>query len=539
MNRSIRVFTGLFLGLISQTSAQIGGGNISGNFQIDAQYYNTDSTINALPVPEKILSNGFANINYSNGVFSAGLRYESYLNALQGFDPRWQGSGLMYRYASYIKDELEVTVGSFYEQFGSGLILRSYEERGLGIDNAFDGIRVKYKLAKGLSAKGFIARQRLYFDYGPGLVRGADVDFSVNEFFSSLSEAKTRLMLGGSVVSKYQKDEDPFLKLPENVAAFAGRVNVIRSKVNVGLEYAYKINDPSDVNNQIYKTGEALNITASYSKKGLGVNLGLKRVDNMDFRSDRTQTLNNLNLNYLPATTRQHTYNLMGYYPYATQPNGEMGAQAEVFYTIKSGTKLGGKYGTKINLGFSHAQSIDTVQTHDGKGYTSDFFALGNEIYFQDYNFEIVKKINKDWKMSFMHAGITYNKGVIEKPGEPTVYAQISVLDISHKLSDSKNIRGELQHMYTEQDKGSWAMMLLEYSVAPSWYVSVFDEYNYGNDVAKKRLHFYTGQLVYVKNANRISLGYGRQREGIFCVGGVCRTVPASNGIALSITSSF
>ena len=41
-------------------------------------------------------------------------------------------------------DNLTVTAGNFYEQFGSGLILRSFEERTLGIDNALDGLRLKY-----------------------------------------------------------------------------------------------------------------------------------------------------------------------------------------------------------------------------------------------------------------------------------------------------------------------------------------------------------------------------------------------------------
>ena len=48
-----------------------------------------------------------------------------------------------------------------------------------------------------------------------------------------------------------------------------------------------------------------------------------------------------------------------------------------------------------------------------------------------------------------------------------------------------------------------------------------------------------TPSVGYTNKANRISLGYGRQRAGIFCVGGVCRTVPASNGLSISITSSF
>ena len=37
-------------------------------------------------------------------------------------------------------EDLDVTIG-FYEQYGSGMILRAYEERQLGIDNALDGIK--------------------------------------------------------------------------------------------------------------------------------------------------------------------------------------------------------------------------------------------------------------------------------------------------------------------------------------------------------------------------------------------------------------
>ncbi|HPU24227.1 MAG TPA: DUF6029 family protein [Candidatus Kapabacteria bacterium] len=36
-----------------------------------------------------------------------------------------------------------------------------------------------------------------------------------------------------------------------------------------------------------------------------------------------------------------------------------------------------------------------------------------------------------------------------------------------------------------------------------------------------------------------MQLTYGKQNQGIICVGGVCRTVPASNGLYLSISSSF
>src|SRR5688572_2458787 len=121
-------------------------GEVHGNVQVEAQYYNPDSSIGAPPVPEKLLMNSFANINYTKGNFVAGIRYESYLNTIQGFDPRYKLNSIPYRYAGYTLDELEVTVGNYYEQFGSGMILRAYEEKGLGLDNAFDGVRLRYNI---------------------------------------------------------------------------------------------------------------------------------------------------------------------------------------------------------------------------------------------------------------------------------------------------------------------------------------------------------------------------------------------------------
>ena len=88
-------------------------------------------------------------------------------------------------------------------------------------------------------------------------------------------------------------------------------------------------------------------------------------------------------------------------------------------------------------------------------------------------------------------------------------------------------------------DKGNWATILLEYNVSPHWYFSVMDQYNYGNPEADLRLHYFYGSFGYIRESTRISVGYGRQRAGLFCVGGVCRFVPASNGLTLNFTQSF
>ena len=47
-----------------------------------------------------------------------------------------------YAYLKGRYKEAELTLGSFYEQFGSGFILRAYEERSLGIDNSLQGARL-------------------------------------------------------------------------------------------------------------------------------------------------------------------------------------------------------------------------------------------------------------------------------------------------------------------------------------------------------------------------------------------------------------
>ena len=522
-------------------------GEIHGNFQMDAQYYNSDTIIGAPEVPEQMLMRGYGNLNYTLGNFTAGVRYESYLATLQGFDPRYDGNAFPYRYATYQAEGIEVTIGNFYEQFGNGLIFRSYEQWGLGYDNVMDGIRVIGSPYKGVYLKGVIGKQRSFMSQGPGIVRGADAEVVINELFDS-SQAKTTVIVGGSFVSKYQADQDPLYILPENVGAWSSRLNLISGNFNFMGEYAYKINDPSMINGYIYKPGDALMLSGSYSTKGLGIIATAKRVDNMDFRSDRTVGGTNLNINFLPAITKVHTYSLAAYYPYATQPNGEMGLQLELFYKLKKGSALGGKYGMGIAVNYSTVGSIDKTAINDSTavgetgtlGYNSNFFAMGDEVYFSDFNIDITKKFSKKFKGVFSYMNLVYNKDVVQGlDGYGTIYADIAIVDLTYKIKSKRTLRMEFQSLTTKQDDGSWTQVLAEYTMAPHWFLAVFDEYNYGNKKGVKRLHYFTVQGGYKKKGSTITIGYGRQRAGIFCVGGVCRNVPASNGITLALTSSF
>ena len=334
---------------------------IHGDFQSDVQSYRADPAIGAPLVREQIRNNNFANLILTTGKLSAGVRYEAYLPPLQGFDQRYAGQGVPYRYATYDGGRFAVTVGNFYEQFGAGLIFRAYEERSLGIDNSLDGVRVRVQPFRGLHLTGVVGKQRFFFDKAPAIVRGVDAEISLNELIPRLDSAATRLTLGGSFVSKFQAGDDPTLILPENVGAGAGRLSLSNGGFVFNAEYAYKANDPSLVNNFIYKNGQALLITTSYARNGFGLVVGAKRVDNFDFRTDRNATGNLNRLNYLPALTKQHTYLLAAsLYPYATQPLGEVSSQVELTYHVPSGS-VGGKYGTDLSLNLSGVNGLNTT----------------------------------------------------------------------------------------------------------------------------------------------------------------------------------
>ncbi|MDR2011433.1 MAG: DUF6029 family protein [Bacteroidales bacterium] len=538
------------IGFFSVFAQEKDFGHISGNFQTDAQYYIEDSKIGAAAVDEQFLINSYANFVYSLGKFSAGFRFEGYMNSLLGYPNMGginNGVGIPYRWAAFNNENLEITVGNFYEQFGNGLILRAYEEKMLGVDNAFDGLRVKLNPYKGIYLKGLVGKQRYYWDDGDGIVRGFDGEIQINDLITSFSESDFRISLGGSFVSKYQKEENPVYNLPNNVGAGAGRLDLSYKGFNIVSEYAYKINDPSADNKYIYKPGQALLINTSYSKKGLGIILGTKWVDNMSFRSDRNASLTDLNINLLPEISKNHTYSLAAFYPYASQTNGEWGAKAEVMYRFARNTFLGGKYGTTVSVNYSRIHDIKRTSVNDTTplwasgtmGYESSFFSIGKELYFQDINVEISKKWSPKLYTIVSYVNIFYNYNILRgASGYEDIKAHIGIIDATYKFTDNIALRGELQAMFTKQDEGDWGLLLLELSI-PSWFFVVMDNWNYGNPDTDNRPHYLTAGFGFVKGGNRIQLTYGKQRAGVMCVGGVCRTVPASNGFALSISSTF
>jgi len=550
----------IFCFLILFASKIIGQNNsnglVSGNIQTIGQYYQEDTIINAA-LPEHLYGfNGFANVNYQKGDFRAGIRYESYLNTLEGYPSTFSGTGIGYRYISWNSDNLGVTIGNFYDQFGSGMIFRAYEERQLGIDNSLDGIKINYEPLKGINLKGMIGKQRHRFEdgliNGNGIVRAIDGELNINELFDSTNNWKLKATLGGSFVSKFNTDNNTTLfNMPKNVGASSLRLNLRYRRLRFSGEYVYKINDPypdnqNDDFNFIYKNGEGILLNLGYSKKGFAVDFSAKHMDNMLWRSTNVNVgPTDLLIGYLPALTKQHTYNLAAtLYPYATNFYGEIAYQADLIYKIPKKSVLGGKYGTSIALNFATAyvperNFINDMET-TRNSYTTSLFSRSDSILIQDFNIEIKRKINTKVKMSFNYFNFIFNDNAVKVANYyKMIYAQIAVLDLTFKINRHHSLRFETQALWTNEDKGDWLFGQIEYTFSPHWYIAVLDQYNSGNLDIDKRVHYGLISTGYINGSHRFSFQYGKQRAGVFCVGGVCRAVPASNGLTFTFTSSF
>lgn len=530
------------------------GGHVTGNVQLDGQMSSADSTIGAQDVPEKLLLNARADILYTNGDFSAGLRFEMYQNPLLGFDARYKGQGLANYFVAYNGERLSVTAGNFYEQFGSGMILRAYEDRYLGLDNSLFGLNVQYRPVDGITLKALAGKQRIFWDYGDGLVRGVDAEVNLGSLVKAIGESKFRATLGAGFVSKYEDDEtvpsaanpEMRLNLPLNVGAASLRADLGYGNWSLQAEYVRKGQDPSAMNGYIYRPGEALLLGLSYSQRGFSASLQAKRIDNMGFKSVRSQSGEMLYINYLPAITKNHTYAFLSMYPYATQVNGEQGLQADVMYKIKKGTLLGGQYGTDVHVNSSVVMGLDTTVTGGAgtDGYEVNG-GLGQTLY-GDVSVEVAKKLSKNVKATVTYAYQVFNPVVENEPGS-LHHNNIVVADVSWKVNKKHSLRFEAEWMgsdshydaadpeHSDRRAGDWVMGLVEWNIGTHWFLSASDQYAYNDGTG----NYYNLSVGYTRGATRLQVGYGKQREGLLCIGGVCRTVPASNGLTFSLTTSF
>ncbi len=512
---------------------------LSGSLQANGNFYIRDSAIGAANIPQYdhqlVGADAWLTLNYNSSGYDIGVRFDVYQNS-QLLNPResYSASGIGRFYLKKRVDKLTIYGGYIYDQVGSGIIFRSYEDRPLGIDNALVGLNLDYQITENWHAKVFSGRQKRQFDAYKSTING----FNTEGYFSV---GKTNFAPGFGVVHRTLDDETT-TQLVSAIATYS-KADSIGVKYNTFaltayntltfgpftwyVEGAYKtpesLFDPnaekfnrdgfSTQGKFISRSGSVIYSNLGFVAEGVGVTLEAKRTDGFSFRTTPFAQLNRGIVNFLPPMSRQNSYRLTTRYVPATQELGEQALQLDV--------KLSPSEKVNIDVNFSTISTLKNVQ-----------------LYREIYASILLKRDATEWVFGVQHQ--TYNQQIYEvKPNVPNVTTITPFLEFRRKMSATKSLKIETQYMATQQDYGTWLNGSIELTIAPKWAFSVSDMWNIQPKKTKNALHYPSVSVAFSQDANRISLAYVKQVEGVVCTGGICRVEPAFSGVRLGVTSVF
>jgi hypothetical protein len=267
----------------------------------------------------------------------------------------------------------------------------------------------------------------------------------------------------------------------------------------------------------------------SFAKSGLGLTVEGKRTENFDFRTRPQEEGVRGLLHYIPPMARVNTYRLLARYAANTQFVGEQAFQLDARYAVNR--KL------SLTANFSNITNLD-----------------GDQLYREIFT-EIYYKYKRKWTLTTGVQLQEYNLEVyFGKPGAAPAKTITPYFDFLYKFDSKTSIRLESQYMNMAKDHGeradygNWVFALAEFTLAPHWAITISDMYNAApgkvspadpKTGVKDKIHYPRFDVYYTHNANRFSLSFVKQVEGVVCSGGICRLEPAFSGVKLSVNSTF
>ncbi len=524
----------------------------SGNFQTNNQFYVRDDKIGANTtqyLKEKSSTDAWLYMNYKIKGFNFAMRYDLFNNTPL-FNPQaaYSNQGIGFWQVSKDIEKLNITVGYLYDQFGSGMTFRAYEDRNIGIDFAILGARAIYNLDENTRFKAFTGKQKYRFDAREPIIKGVAGEhrFMFSETFNC--------EFGGSVVNR-TLDQTTMNDITSAINSypledrFDPRYNVyafqIYNTFNFGkfswlVEYDYKTHEAiMDLNNKLFDSdGQVFHTSLSYSSKGFGLNAQFKRIEKFPLRVSPLEIApppNNAPVNYLPSITRQNTYRLLARYNAVVQELGENAFQLELTYKPNKNTQF--------NINTSLVTTLQALNLEDITFTYDSTTRLFREIYV-----DVQHKFSKSFKMLIGIQSIGYNQATYElKAFAPFVEAITPFGEMTYKVTPTKSFRFEWQYMHTKQDLGSFVNGLLEFNMAPHWSFSAGDLLNFEHGSLNapapgenfEFIHYFNFFAAYSYKTTRITAGYLKQPQGVNCTGGVCRVEPAFSGARVGLTTNF
>lgn len=528
-------------------------GQLSGNLISSFQKFVRDDEIGANTLVYRENSNSldaWLQLNYRYKGYSFTVRYDVFNNSpLLNPQSSYTNHGLGFWQINKKIEKLDITAGSFYDQLGTGILFRAYEQRQLGLDYAVQGLRLQYEIGKNWVAKAFGGNQKGNIDnrfgYSKQVIYGANLDGNyatknggINIGASAINRFLNKEVMDALVAEINNYDEKDFFIPKRNVYGFNGYVNLSHKNLSWNTEFNYKTKEGiRNLSNDLFLTdGRVLYSSLSWGKSGfkffknessIGINLQARHVKNFSFRTSPNEILLNGLMSYLPSLTRQNAYRLLARYNAPAQELGENGVQMEIDF--KPSEK------TQITLNGSYVQSLKA----NGKNNKS-------MLLFREYYVEILRELNSKNFLKLGFQSVEYNQARYEFENEyENVITFTPFAEYTRKFSKSRSLRIEAQYLHTEKDQGSFANIIIEYFIKKNWSIAIGDMINtqphrYSNMIiANKVLHYPMLFTSYTVGQSVFTLSAMKQQQGVNCSGGICRVEPAFSGIRLTVSTNF
>lgn len=534
---------------------------LSGNLEFNGFFPIRDSSVGAYGTPQfdrqLYGGEGWMTLQYNRGGWDAGLRFDFFHNsALPNRLDSYTANGIGRWWLSRKLGRFQLSGGYLYDQIGSGIIFRAWEDRPLFIDNALLGARVSYDITPDWKVKVFTGRQKNIFTSYDPIIKGGGIDGYTT---IGKSEHPVSLAPGAGICIRTFDDAtmnnlinaissyDPVdsVALHYNTYAYSAYNTLTWKNISWYIEGAIKQHDIYYDPNALRtlpggtttpgkfihkKTGSVIYTSIAYAGEKIGITLEGKRTDGFNYRTTMFADGIKGIMNYLPPMTRLNTYRLTARYSPATQELGEQGGQCDIRYSLnpKWSLNLNGSYITDLDGGKLYHELLGeaTWQPNDKRQF---IFGLQH----QNYNQEVYEV----------------------KPGKGSIGTITPYVELLQKFSDKHALRTELSYMHTgvgqhNLDYGDWVFGLAEFTISPHWSFTASDMYNVkpnpekaeipnAVDGSKKKLHYPRLDIAYLDGPHRLAVSYSKQVEGIICSGGICRYEPSFSGITFSITSTF
>ena len=459
----------------------------------------------------EILEN-WLNLDYSKGIFSTGLRYSIF----QPNDPDPSISRGKDKYAAidfiYFDvaignrmEGLDILVGNYYALVGRGMLLKSFEDRSIRIDNNLLGLKVIGKY------EGFILTAL------SGMPENSQADRKDILHLADIEYRNLKwLKLGGTYASNLPPVDEIARTDMASVRALPSFWNI-----DIYTEYGVKMN--ADVQKNAFDDSESIIGQGFYGNLNLYLGslslLGeFKHYDNFAFTTQDGTVFYNLP----PSVRLEYTYMLPNRHPSPLDPNNEQGYQVAAAYSLDDETYFNTAYTiTKTLPGDSYFQRINDT---DNPVQTQL-----KEFYFQG---------QRDWSSSFTTiAAFAFNEELTSNTKNIT-----PILELRYYFKDINTIKLIFEHQHstnkTTDEQHYTDVLLLEYLRSPRFNVALVAELETTEPEAGNIVRKFWGfvQVGYKLGYHTdISLLIGTRQAGNICIGGVCRFEPEFRGIELKM----